>query len=125
MPIKIDGLADAVAAALEEYQQDVTDGIKTSVRDSAKACVKELKTGSPELTGEYKDGWRAKVAYESPLDIRMQIHNATNYQITHLLEDGHAKVNGGRVPAYPHIGSAAEKASELLEKDVEMKVGYR
>ena len=123
MAIKIDGLANAIAGALEEYSQDVTDDVKASVRDSAKACVAELKTTSPSLTGSYAKGWRAKVAYEGSTDIRMQIHNATDYQITHLLEDGHAKVNGGRVPAYPHIGTAADNASELLEKDVKIKVG--
>lgn len=122
MAIKIDSLANAIAGALEEYSQDVTDAVKASVRDAAKACVAELKTASPSLTGSYANGWRAKVAYEDLTDIRMQVHNATDYQITHLLEDGHAKVNGGRVPAYPHIGAAADNASELLEKDVKIRV---
>lgn len=125
MAIKIDGFANAIADAMEEYSQDVTDDVKVSVRDSAKACVSELKTTSPSLTGSYAKGWRAKVAFEGPTDIRMQVHNDTDYQITHLLEDGHAKVNGGRVPAFPHIGAAADNASELLEKDVKIKVGRR
>lgn len=123
MAIKIDSLGNAIADALEEYSQEVTDDVKASVRDAAKACVAELKTTSPSLTGSYAEGWRAKVAFEDPTDIRMQVHNATDYQITHLLEDGHAKVNGGRVPAYPHIGAAADNASEHLEKDVKIRVG--
>lgn len=123
MAIQIDGLANAIADALTEYSQEVTDDVKVSVRDSAKACADELKATSPTLTGSYAEGWRAKVAYEGHTDIRMQVHNATDYQKTHLLEDGHAKVNGGRVPAYPHIGAAADNASELLEKDVKIRVG--
>lgn len=125
MSVKIDELANAIAGALEEYSQDVTDDVKASVRGSAKACVSELKSTSPSLTGDYAEGWREKVAFEGPTDIRMQVYNATDYQITHLLEDGHAKVNGGRVPAYPHIGAAADNASELLEKDVTIRVGRR
>lgn len=125
MAIPIDALADALAQELEDYNQDVTDSLKTSVKDASKVCVAELKATSPELTGSYASGWRKRTAYEGPTDIRMQVHNKTDYQLTHLLEDGHANVDGGRTPAYPHIGTAAEKASELLEKDVKIKVGLQ
>lgn len=125
MAIPIEALADALAQELEDYNQNVTDDLKESVKDAAKACVAELKATSPELTGSYAEGWQKKTAYESPLDIRVQVHNKTDYQLTHLLEDGHANVGGGRTPAYPHIGAAAEKASELLEKDVKFKVGLQ
>lgn len=125
MAIPIDSLTDVLAQELEEYNQDVTDSLKASVKDSAKACVSELKATSPALTGSYAKGWRARTAYDGPTDIRMQVHNKTDYQITHLLEDGHANVDGGRTPAYPHIGAAAEKASELLQKDVKIKVGLQ
>ena len=125
MAIPIESLADVLAQELEDFNQDVTDGLKDSVKNAAKACVAELKSSSPELTGSYAQGWRARTAYDGPSDIRMQVHNKTDYQITHLLEDGHANVDGGRTPAYPHIGPAAEKASELLEKDVKIKVGLK
>lgn len=125
MSIRIEGLAAAVEEQLLEYCQEVTDDVKDSVKASAKACVEELRANSPELTGDYAKGWRSKVAYEDNFDIRMQVHNKTDYQLTHLLEDGHAKVSGGRVDARPHIASAAENASKLLEKNVEMKVGRK
>lgn len=123
MAVKIDGLADAIAAELLSYSQEATEGIKDSVKASAKACVAELQVTSPEMTGSYKKGWRVKNVHEDALDIRLQVHNKTDYQLTHLLEDGHANVDGGRTPGQPHIGPAAENAAKLLEKDVEMKVG--
>lgn len=123
MAVKIDGLADAIAAELLSYSQEATEGIKASVKASAKACVAELQVTSPEMTGSYKKGWRVKNVHEDALDIRLQVHNKTDYQLTHLLEDGHANVDGGRTPGQPHIGPAAENAAKLLEKDVEMKVG--
>ena len=125
MAIKMDGLAAAIADALEEFQEETMQDVKTSVQDSAKSCVKDLKENSPKLTGEYAKGWRVKNAYESATDIRVQVYNKTDYQLTHLLEDGHAKVSGGTVPGTPHIGPAAEKASEKLEKDVLIKVGKK
>ena len=121
----MDGLAAAIADALEEFQEETMQDVKTSVEDAAKFCVKELKENSPELTGDYAKGWRKKTAYESATDIRVDVYNKTDYQLTHLLEDGHAKVSGGTVSGIPHIGPAAEKAGEKLEKNVLIKVGKK
>lgn len=125
MAIRIDELADAVSDALKEYSEELMEDVKDSVKSAAKACVRELKATSPELTGSYKKGWRANTAFESGSDIRVQVHNATAPQLTHLLEDGHANVDGGRTSGHPHIGPAAEKASALLEKDINLKVGMK
>lgn len=125
MAIKIDGLADAIANALREYREEVMEDVKESVISSADACVAELKKTSPEATGSYKKGWRKRTAFENSTDIRLQVHNATDYQLTHLLEDGHANVDGGRTPAQPHIGPAAEKEAQILDKDVKLRVGKK
>lgn len=123
MPIAIDGLADAVAEELRAYRQEVTQELFEAVDDAADTCVAMLRSTSPKDTGDYSKGWRKKKAYQGDDDIRIQIHNATNYQRTHLLEDGHANVGGGRTEGIPHIEPAAQKASELLEKDVKVRVG--
>lgn len=125
MAIRIEDLAEVVAEELREYRQEVADDLKASVKQAAKTCVKELKKTSPKDTGDYAEGWRVTKAYESDSDIRMQVHNKTDYQLTHLLEDGHAKVSGGRVEGQSHIGPAADNAAKLLEKDVQVRVGRR
>lgn len=123
MNIGIDDLADAIIAELEQYNQDVTDDLKEEVQETAKICWKEIKLKSLKLTGEYKKGWRVKKVYEDQNDIRMRIYNKTDYQLTHLLEHGHAKTGGGRVEGVPHIGPAEQMASERLGKRVKVIVG--
>lgn len=125
MAVSIDGLANAIAEELEYFESGVMEDVKQSVRTAAKSCVKELRTKSPNLTGDYRNGWTSKIAFESPTDIRVNVYNRTDYQLTHLLEDGHAKVGGGSVDSMPHIGPAADKASNLLMEGVKFKVGKK
>lgn len=125
--VSADGLADAIIKELHGYSQDVTDGIKKSVQDAGTLCQKELKSTSPKLTGDYAKGWRKKTVYESSTEVRVSVYNATDYQLTHLLENGHVLVgyNGkvlGTVGAKPHIGPAEQKAEKELEKKVSIVV---
>lgn len=120
--IKVGDLADTVAKELSEYKQDVTDDLKKEIKQVAKACKQEIQQNSPALTGSYRKGWRDRVEYESRDDVRVIVHNKTDYQLTHLLENGHAKVNGGRVNAQPHIAPACENAEKKLINKVKVLV---
>lgn len=122
MNVKIDGLADAIAQELSVYSQEVTDGIKRDVRQVAKECRDEIKANSPKKSGDYAKGWSTMVNHESTTDIRITVHNRKHAQRTHLLEDGHAKANGGRVEGRPHIAPAEQHAAEKLEKKVKVTV---
>ena len=123
MSVKIDDLAAAVVQELQAYRAEAVEDLKGSVKKTAKVCVKTLKQTSPKDTGAYAKSWKSRKAYENRSTIRMQVHNADHYQLTHLLEDGHALKTGGRAPAHPHIQPAADAASELLEKDVTIRIG--
>ena len=120
--VKIDGLADAIVKELEEYRQDITDELKREIKTVAKECKQDIQRNSPVLTGSYRKGWQDKVAYEGDEDIRVIVRNRTDYQLTHLLEYGHAKVNGGRVQGHPHIGPAEQRAEEKLMKKVKVVI---
>lgn len=120
--VSIDGLARAVAAELAAYNQDVTDGVKKEVEQVAKDVVAELKQTSPRNKGDYAKGWKSRVEYESPEDIRIRVYNSKKPQLTHLLEHGHAKQNGGRVNGKPHIGPAEQEAEKKLTNGVKVVV---
>lgn len=116
--VSIDGLADAIMKNLQEYTDDVTEGIKKAEDITAKECKENLKEDSPKKTGKYAKGWKTTVNFENQYEKRTTIHNK-EYRLTHLLEDGHATRNGGRTKAFPHIKKNEEKANADFEKRVE------
>lgn len=120
--IRVEDLASAIEKELSAYSQEVTDGLKKEVKQVAEECKEEIQQNSPVLTGSYKKGWSSQVAYENQEDIRVVVRNKTDYQLTHLLENGHAKVTGGRVEGHPHIAPAEQNAEKKLLKKVKVVV---
>lgn len=115
---QVDKLADEIAAGLLEYSDEVTKVIKNSVDEVAEETVKELKQTSPKRTGAYAKDWANKKAYEDTRSKRKTVYNKGHYQLTHLLEFGHAKRGGGRVAAVPHIKAAEENALKKFEEKI-------
>jgi len=114
----IDSLSNEINKALRDYTTEVTEGLDEAKEKLAKEGVKTLKATSPRRKKgkrrRYAEGWRAEKDGTSWV-----VHNKTNYQLTHLLEKGHAKVNGGRVKAIPHIGPVEEKMINDYIKEAE------
>jgi hypothetical protein len=52
------------------------------------------------------------------LTFSAKIYNKKHYRLTHLLEFGHAKVNGGRTRAFPHI----KPVNDWVQKEYERKL---
>lgn len=119
--IRLQELEVEIVKELKAYSDEVAEGIKKAVKDVVKETVRTLKATSPRDTGptrthggEYARGWTSKVEFESSEDIRVRISNRKKPQLTHLLENGHAKVNGGRVDGRPHIRPAEQAAADKL-----------
>ena len=112
--ISVDRLAEELAQGLAEYSQDIADEIKKAADDAANTAVRELKSTSPVQTGSYAKGWRKKAAYESKSSKRNTVYNKTDYQLTHLLEKGHASRSGGRGgSASAHSASGRKSGSRI------------
>ena len=115
--ICIDQLMDTLGSELSSYGAETAETVKTIVKSAAQDCKKDIQNRSPKRTGDYRKGWRTQIVYDGPGGIRIRVFNRTNGQLTHLLENGHAKIDGGRVSGTPHI-RPAEQALErqLLQK---------
>jgi hypothetical protein len=111
--VRLDDLSKEIAKQVKQYTNSVMEEVEFAEDDVTKNAVKELKSLSrPRLTGDYLRGWTRK-----KVDGKWIVYNRTDYQLTHLLEYGHAKRDGGSVPGIPHIRPIEDKAvSDFVER---------
>lgn len=111
--IKPEELSETIMQGLEEYRNLSTDAMKEAVEQTAKEVKKEIQSRAPVKSGKYKRSWKISKTDENAEKLEMTVH-ARRYQLTHLLEHGHAKRGGGRVSARPHIAPAESDGIQKL-----------
>ena len=122
--ISPDELVGALTSAFSKYSSEIRDKIDSRVEEIGNEAVEEVKSLSPVYAGKnkklkkgkYRKGWRCEIE-KSRGTIKVTVHNE-QYQLTHLLEKGHAKRGGGRVAGQPHIAPAEEYAVGELENKI-------
>lgn len=115
----IKGITNEIAKILTEYSKDIEVGVSLAKDTVSNNTAKKLRLTSPKGSkGRYAKGWTVS-------DVRGKkvVHNKTDYQLTHLLEYGHVKVNGGRVDAKPHIRPAEEEAIKEFNEAIKKVLG--
>ena len=120
--VKVDNLAKAILTELENFKDVTDEACEKGVSETAKTAVKALRSAHPAGSGQYGSwdesynrGWKVmQTKRDKRYNKKATIHNETDYQLTHLLENGHALVGGGRTRAFPHIAPVAEKCEEEL-----------
>lgn len=124
--IKPDQLAKEIEQALADFAGVTEEACEKGVADTASDAVQALRNAHPAGSGDYgswdkryNKGWKImQTKTDKRYHRKATIHNATDYQLTHLLEKGHAKVNGGRTRAFPHIAPVAEKCEDDLVQNI-------
>lgn len=112
----------AITDILNEYSKDIQEGITKAAIQVAEEGKKDLRANSPKHTGDYRKGW--KVNKENGYGyVHTTIYNATDWQLTHLLEKPHVIRNKygewGVSKPKVHIQPVEEKCIEQYKKDVE------
>ena len=90
----------------------------TDLRRRHKDARDKLKQTSPKDTGKYAEGWTTGNYTWTALGAEITVYNAKKPGLAHLLENGHAKRNGGRVTAKVHIKPVEEEVGRELEKNI-------
>ena len=115
---KTESVEIQMAEILDTVSSRVKGVLETDSMKVAKETVQRLKNTSPRKYGDYAKGW--KVSKKEKADL--VVHNATDYQLTHLLENGHAIVNKkgeyGRTHPIKHIEPAEEWAVDELPRKI-------
>jgi hypothetical protein len=101
---------------LDKFSDKVNDVLEEAADKVSQESVEKLHNTSPRRTGAYASGWTVKK--ESARSVI--VHNATNYQLTHLLENGHVIRNKrgtyGRAPAHKHIKPVETWANKEFQR---------
>lgn len=108
----INNLGKEIQKQLQLYSKQVAEKVEIAKEETATSLLQDIKQDSPKRRPRYAKGWRIK---REPK--KLIVHNATDYQLTHLLEHGHALRNGDRFQGKIHIRPNEEKhVKEFLKK---------
>lgn len=121
--VNLNNFAGEVYKITSDYADEVEDLTEKAIVKTAFDAEGKLHTaGGFKGSGKYKRSWTVtfnKLRY----GLEAVVHNK-DYQLTHLLESGHAKWLWGRdtgeeVKAFPHIADVNEEAQRQLEQELE------
>ena len=115
---KTGSVAAQMEELLDEINRDVEESAKKNMSTVAKESVQKLRNTSPRQSGSYAKGWSVK----KQGDMDVIVHNKTDYQLTHLLENGHVVRNKkgtyGRTNGIKHIAPVEDWAAEELPRRI-------
>lgn len=117
-------LAEAVEEELDRFEDATLGEVREAVRDTAESVRDDIERHAPRRTGAYARSWSVAVEEQTATEVKMAVHSTNRYELTHLLEFGHAKRGGGRVAGIPHIAPARDRGEETLERELEREVGH-
>ena len=121
----VDTLEADIKAILDEYQGDIELLNKETVKAIGQKGKQALQDNSRRNfggTGKYASGWSVKVEEKSRAFATAILYNAKLPGLPHLLEHGHAKRGGGRVPGKVHIKPVEEELEKAFVEELESKI---
>ena len=121
--ITITKLSPKMQDILNQYAGNVTEKVKTLPKDTAVELTKNTKRDSPVKTREYKKHISYKKTRETSTSaVYTWYVKDPEYRLTHLLANGHAKRNGGRVQGNPYLSENVIEAEKKFLKGVKEMV---
>jgi len=120
--VTIENLDTAIQGILKEYEDDVSANLDEITRKIGKTGVKALNSASKSSFDgkKYGKSWTS-TAEKGRLYTTVTLHSKMP-GLPHLLEHGHAKVNGGRVKGRAHIEPVEQKLVTEYEREVKARL---
>lgn len=128
-------LDSAISEILAEYEGDVYKVLGYCIGEVSFEATEKLQSVdhfAPDghVTGAYSGDWTHERVLAKRIYTKEVVYNEDHYQLTHLLENGHAvkngtgRVRGARAGAYPHIKPVEEWAQQELPRAVERELKH-
>ena len=118
LTVELDQFGASLQQILKEVERGVIDVTPEAVKTGLKEGAKEWRRGAPKRTGKYAKSIRWHMMRDDTDTPTGEIGSPSLPGLPHLLEKGHARVGGGRVPGIEHIDPAAQVAFEATEQAV-------
>lgn len=118
-------LRKQVSALLEQYGDEIKETVQEVATEVGKesANIVRQKSAAHKLTGSYMKGWTSAVDTGKYGSVSVRIYNRTDWQLTHLLNNGFYSIRAGRrIDGDGHIDSAEEEINNLLVKKLEERL---
>lgn len=116
-------LTTELKSILTDYTDECVEVVMEELDKVGKEAAKDLKSAGTfkSRTGAYRRGWTSEDERNRTYG-SVTVYNKKRYQLTHLLEYGHAKRGGGRTRAFSHIEAVNKKAQENAIREITQAV---
>lgn len=115
----LEDFAEILMSELKTYTETKSEKINKAAKKVSRKALKAVRSKSPELTGDYRKGWKVKILRDSPTTIAIVVHQrGKEHKLTHLLEYGHKSKSGKKVDAIPHIEQVQEEANIEISQEI-------
>ena len=122
--VSVDQMADVIMEELNKFSETGIEEVKKAVKKGGKIVKDDINASAPVRTGKYAKSRTYKVTSEDSSSIEVTVYSPSRYMLAHLLENGHAKRNGGRVAARVHIAPAEQHGVKELETQIVRSVRH-
>lgn len=119
--IDVSNLGDAISEELTIWDKEINEKIDDLAKQSMKQLVADTKATAPvgNRKKHYKDSIKSRGEKTTRATTYTWYVDGPDYRLSHLLENGHALRNGGRVEGTHFIKKASDPILEKYVKAVE------